>query len=100
MAKTTLTPGQLKQISRKETSAVCQRLGDFITENKVNKTHLANAVGMKQQNINKVLSGETNCRLDTLILIQLGLEALTGSKFQIPTFLTRRPTGNAKEVEL
>lgn len=86
MENTPLTPDQKKAIAKNYTIQACKQLADFVELHKVNKTYLANAIGINQQNISKILSGDRMCRLDTLILIQLGLEALTGAKFERPTF--------------
>ena len=95
MSKTPLTPEQLTAKAEQHEKEICTRLAEFIFLHKIKKTVLAEVIGINQQNISRILDPNRKNKLHTLLLLQAGLEQITGIQFETPRF-TRpmAPTAN------
>lgn len=93
MKKPPLTPEQLNAKAEQKEKDICTALSAFIFTHKIKKTVLAEVMGINQQNISRILDPTRKNKLHTLLLLQAGLEEITGIPFETPRFT--RPTAPA-----
>ena len=86
MKKTPLTPEQLNAKAEVMAKHICTSLSAFIVRNKIKKTELAETIGINQQNMSRILDPKRKTALHTLLLVQAGLEEMTGIMLQCPRF--------------
>lgn len=86
MKETGITPDQIQEIAENRAYDICKALANFMEAHKVTKTDLARSISVKRQNINSMLDPGRKITLHSLLLIQAGLEALTGIPFEAPRF--------------
>lgn len=80
----------INQQAEQRAIQICESLNEFIKVHNVSKTMLAAAMGIKQQNINKLLDQTKKPKLHSILLMQIGLEQVTGIPLQAPTMTTIR----------
>lgn len=86
MKDSKITPDQIQEIAESRAQEICESLAAFMASHKVTKADLAKAIEVKRQNINSMLDPNRKSTLHSLLLIQAGLEALTGVPFEAPRF--------------
>jgi hypothetical protein len=86
MKETGITPDQIQAVAEKRAQEICESLANFMANQKITKADMANAIGVKRQNINSMIDPNRKSTLHSLLLIQAGLEALTGVPFEAPRF--------------
>lgn len=86
MKDSKITPDQIQAIAENRAHDICKALAHFMETHKVTKTDLAKSISVKRQNIKSMLDPGRKITLHSLLLIQAGLEALTGVPFEAPRF--------------
>lgn len=86
MKDSKITPDQIQAVAENRAQEICESLANFMEAHKVTKTDLAKLISVKRQNINSMLDPGRKITLHSLLLIQAGLEALTGIPFEAPRF--------------
>lgn len=101
MSKAPQTPEQLKRLADVRTAAILFTIQTFIERQKVSKSLLADTIGVKQQQMARFLgAGGSKPRIDTLLLIQAGLEQITGITLRVPQFTSPAPPPAATKTIL
>lgn len=79
-----------KDQANAETAKVLSEIREFIERHKLNKSHIANAVGLRPQHINRMTSGQHVPKLDSLLLLIKGVELVFGETFEPVGFVKIR----------
>ena len=92
MKKEQPTP-EISKKAEERAAQICAVLKSFMIRHDVKKSELANVMGIARQNVSGLLNPKKGTKLYSLLLIQAGLEALTGITFETPQFTvpTRYP---------
>lgn len=88
------TPEIIGKTAETKAQKMCLEITEFITRNKISRTALAETIGVKQQNISRILDPKNKSKLHSFLLIQAGLEEMTGISFETPRIT--RPTSTPK----
>ena len=79
-----------KDQANAETAKVLSEIREFIERHKLNKSHIANAVGLRPQHVNRMTSGQHVPKPDSLLLLIKGVELVFGETGEPVSFVKIR----------
>lgn len=91
-----MKPDQIRAKSRAICQSTLDNLLSFMEQHQISKAELGRAIGIHAQNVNKLFTGNSMMKIDTLIAIKIALEGLSGSTVFLFTNKTRKDEVSTK----
>jgi len=91
MTNVTMSEELAKGQAMDQTVKILAEVRHFIESNKLNKSKIAEAVGLRQQHISRMTSGKHIPTLYSLLLLIKGVEIVVGYEFESASFIKSYP---------